>query len=192
MDSPESAISVFEMLKLLIQFLTPVTVLGLGWYLNQRLKKIDFNHWSNQKVIEKRLEIYDEIAPKLNMLLCFYTWIGDWKEISPDDVMRAKRELDKALNIYRHLFDDNVYSSYQSYAHLLFEHYVGAGMDAKFLTTIIGPGGDRSGHCSYDWNKEWNDSFSIKDVPQINDVRESYYDLMNNLKASIGLSKNGS
>ena len=65
--------------------------------------------WTNQRLIEKRLTLYDTVAPQLNALLCFYTWIGYWKDISPDDVIRAKRELDRTFHIYRYLFDDDVY-----------------------------------------------------------------------------------
>lgn len=183
----------YEILKLIVQILTPVTVLGLGWYFNQRLKKIDFRHWSNQKVIEKRLKLYDEIAPKLNMLLCFYIWKGDWKNISPDHVLEAKRELDKTLIIYKYLFDDSVFSSYESYIELLFETYSKRGASAKLLTGIDGPGGNREHDGSYVWKKEWDNYFSRREGKGIKAVSVSYESLMNNLRASIGLSKeNGS
>ncbi|MET5021543.1 hypothetical protein AAHH78_43170, partial [Burkholderia pseudomallei] len=75
---------------------------------------------TNQKLIEKRLALYDTIAPLLNRQLCFYTWVGPWKDISPDDVIRATRELDQTIHIYRHLFDDDVYRAYQAERDALF------------------------------------------------------------------------
>lgn len=72
-----------EIAKLAIEFLTPLAVIGIGLFINRRLKQIEHIQWSNQKIIEKRIELYDRLSPLLNRLLCFYTWIGYWRDISP-------------------------------------------------------------------------------------------------------------
>jgi hypothetical protein len=122
-----------------------------------------------------------------NKLLCFYTWVGNWKDVSPIDVVKAKRELDKTINIYRHLFDDEVYNNYQSYIHLLFETYTGAGHDAKILSQFNGPDGDRTTHCTYKWDPSWTEKFSPKNVATKEAVRKHYYQLMDSLRKSLGV-----
>lgn len=88
-----------EVVKLLIGVLTPLSVAAFGWFISHRLKRFELMQWSNQKLVEKRLTLYDFLAPRLNKLLCFYTWIGDWKDISPQDVVKTKRDLDQSMYI---------------------------------------------------------------------------------------------
>lgn len=127
--SPDHPWNSLEIVKLAAEVLTPVSVAAFGWLVSHRLKQLELVQWTNQKLIEKRLALYDTIAPLLNRLLCFYTWVGPWKDISPDDVIRAKRELDQTIHIYRHLFDDDVYRAYQAYLDALFDTHSGAGRD---------------------------------------------------------------
>lgn len=164
-----------EVAKLLIRFLTPLSVAILGWVISRHLKRLDLIQWTSQKVIEKRVVVYDSIAPKLNMLLCFFTFVGYWKTISPEDVVNAKRDLDKEINIYRHVFDDNVYSTYQAFIHTLFETYTGPGQDAKILSVVKSSDGDRTAHCNYQWKEEWSSLFLSGKMNSKNEIRTKYY-----------------
>jgi hypothetical protein len=177
-----------EIVKLIVGVLTPISVAVFGWFISRRLKRFELIQWSNQKIIEKRLSLFDLISPKLNDLLCFFTWVGDWKNISPDDVLKIKRELDKFINIYRHLFDEDVYNTYQDFIHSLFLIFQGAGEDAKIRSNILGPNGDRTSHCLYTWQQKWNDRFTEKDaILPINVIRNKYYVVMNALRKSVGI-----
>jgi len=112
-----------EVAKLGASIFTPVVVIVLGLFINRRLKRFEHLQWSNQKLIEKRLELYDKLAPQLNKLYCFYMWVGYWKKISPEEAIATKRELDMQVNIYRHLLGTEFYSEYEKYIALLFETY---------------------------------------------------------------------
>jgi hypothetical protein len=189
MLSAEPSWNSLEITRLAIDILTPLSVTALGWLISRRLKQLELVQWTNQKLIEKRLDIYDRIAPLLNRLLCFYTWVGDWKEISPDDVIHTKRELDKTLHIYRHLFDDGVYFAYQDFVHVLFETHAGAGLDAKIRSLIESPDGDRARHGSHTWDPAWTLRFSTTHVADRADVRRLYLRLMDTLRASLGADR---
>ncbi|OZB60646.1 MAG: hypothetical protein B7X39_09485 [Lysobacterales bacterium 14-68-21] len=184
---PQDPWNTLEIVKLFAGVLTPLSVAALGWFISRRLKRLELVQWSNQKLIEKRLAVYDSVAPLLNKLLCFYTWVGDWKEVSPEDVVKAKRELDKSFNIYRHLFDDEVYEAYQTYIHVLFETFTGAGLDAKIRSNVNGPDGDRTSHCTYTWNSAWSGKFSEEKVVGKSEVRKHYYALMAVIRKSLGV-----
>lgn len=178
-----------EIAKLIVGVLTPLSVALLGWLFSRQLKRLDLSNWSNQKLIEKRLGLYDEIAPRLNKLLCFFTWVGYWKTVSPLDAIQAKRDLDRTLNIYRHVFDAEVYDCYQRYIHTLFDTYNGPGHDAQLRALIEGPDGDRRADGGYAWDEAWTERFT--EPGQAADkalVRARYEALMEALTRSLGIS----
>jgi len=179
-----------EIIKLVIEFLTPVAVIGIGWFINRRLKQIELIQWSNQKIIEKRLALYDRLSPLLNRLLCFYTWIGYWREVSPKQVIETKRELDKEVYIYKHLLGDSFFVGYQNYMTLLFKTYTGPGEYPKILSFIEGPNGDRRIHSKYKWKKEWDRLFIYKELDYEKQKKTKLpinMLMMNEFKKSIGL-----
>lgn len=153
-----------EVAKLTISVLTPLSVLALGWFVNHRLKRLDHAQWANQKLIEKRLALYDRIAPLLNRLLCFHGWIGNWKDITPAQAIEAKRQLDLEVNIYRHLLDEDFYGEYQRYIALLFVTYNEPGHDARLRALVTGPDGDRARDARYVWDEAWMDSFAPQEA----------------------------
>jgi hypothetical protein len=81
--------------KLFVSLLTPIAVVAIGYFLNARLRSIEERRWLNQKVIEKRLALFESMAPKLNDLLCYFTYVGHWKELQPPRIIGLKREPDK-------------------------------------------------------------------------------------------------
>ncbi|VWC84108.1 hypothetical protein BCO18175_02922 [Burkholderia contaminans] len=178
-----------EIVKLVLGVLTPLSVACLGWLVARRLKRLELVQWTNQRLIEKRLALYDAVAPQLNALLCFYTWIGYWKDISPDDVIRAKRDLDRTFHIYRYLFDDDVYDAYHTYIHALFDVHTGPGRDARIRSLIQAPDGDRSVHGAYEWKPAWSDRFATANVVPKDDVLRYYTQLMERLRVALGATR---
>lgn len=177
-----------EISKLFVSILTPVAVAAIGWFISRRLKRLELIQWSNQKLIEKRLTFYDTVAPLLNKLLCFFTWVGYWKDVSPADVIKAKRDLDLAMNVYRHLFDEEVYANYQAFIHLLFETYTAPGHDAKIRSVIRGPDGNRMANSTYQWVETWGSHFAESDrvAPKV-EVQGKYHEVMTSLTRSLGV-----
>jgi hypothetical protein len=68
-----------ELVKLFVSALTPILVAITGFILNKSLKKIDQRQWTNSKILEKLLLVYDKVVPILNDLLCFHCYVGNWK-----------------------------------------------------------------------------------------------------------------
>lgn len=177
-----------EVTKLVASLLTPLLIAGFGWFISRRLKRLELLQWSNQKLIEKRILLYDSVAPQLNQLFCFYTWVGHWKDISPADVMRLKRELDQCMHIYRHLFTSEVFERYGDLMDLLFETYQDAGEDAKIRSAVRGPDGDRAIHSSCEWSDAWSSMFAAKSkVAPISEIRRAYFAVMEALTKSLGV-----
>lgn len=184
-SDPSASWPSLEIAKLSAGLLTPLVVVGFGWILNRRLKNIEQSQWQSRKIIEKRLELYDAIAPELNKLYCFFRWIGYWKEISPTDAISSKRNLDKTINIYRHLLNEEFYDAYNAFIHTIFRTYQGPGLDAKLVSRISGPNGDRMIHSNYEWDSNWNSLFHEPDLEDLSSIDTKYSKTMDILKNSI-------
>jgi hypothetical protein len=76
-----------EVVKLLVAALTPIVVGVGGYWINRRLKSLEAAQWSQQKIVERRIQAYDELAPSVNRLFCFFAYLGSWKETKPSEVI---------------------------------------------------------------------------------------------------------
>ena len=77
-----------EVLKLIVSILTPAIIGILGVRFNRRLKELEHRQWTSQKVIEKRIQVYDSLVPHLNGIMCYFTYIGEWKDLTPPEVLK--------------------------------------------------------------------------------------------------------
>jgi hypothetical protein len=109
-----------EVAKLAASLLTPLLLLALGIWVHRISKRFEATQWANQKVIEKRLSVYDELAPLLNKLLCLYTYVGDWKELTPPEIVQTKRDVDRIFYINEFLLTD-VVERYHEFIALCFD-----------------------------------------------------------------------
>ncbi|MBC7919739.1 MAG: hypothetical protein H7Z75_01475 [Ferruginibacter sp.] len=178
-----------EITKLVIGGLTPLILLFLGIWVNRIIKRIEAAQWANQKLIEKRIAIYDELAPLVNDLYCYYLCVGNYKELTPAQIVDIKRKLDKKVYIYAALFSSEFIDSYNEFIHLCFQTYVGAGHNAKLRTAIKHPtGGDRTKVSSFPWQEEWNHIFSNgEDCCPLTQTRISYENLMSRFSNELGV-----
>ena len=136
MTQPQSVWNSLEIAKLAASLLTPLFLLFVGIWVSRLTERFKVTLWANQKVIEKRIDVYDKIAPMLNDLYCYFSYIGNWKEITPIQIIDIKRNLDKTFYIYAALFSPEFQKLYFTFIHLCFETYVGAGKNAKLRTYI--------------------------------------------------------
>ena len=95
--------TILEIVKLAVSALIPITVVGVGYIVSRATKRLEAVQWANQTVIERRLDIFQQVAPKLNRLLCLI-FVGAWKEVTPADAIRLKRETDEIMYVHRVLF----------------------------------------------------------------------------------------
>lgn len=154
--------SSLEIIKLLIELLTPAAMLYIGLWFDRRIKEFEHRQWSNQKVIEKRLEVYEKVTPKLNDMMCYFLRIGTWKELDPKDVVDMKREIDKDAHIYAPLFSPRFMENYNAFMAECFATFRGAGKDAQlradassYRDAFVGEDGQTE-----KWQSEWDDCFT--------------------------------
>ena len=133
----------YEYATLAVTALTPITVAGLGFFVARTGRRLERVQWANQTVITRRLEIFGQVAPKLNQLLCFATFVGGWKEIDPLKAISLKREIDETMYASRVLFSDQLFAAYQDFMAALFAMYATTDADAHLRAPIATRWGDR-------------------------------------------------
>jgi hypothetical protein len=175
-----------EIAKLVISILTPIIIAFIAFRFNKIIKRLDKQQWTNQKIVEKRIEIYDKIVPKLNDMLCFYCYIGNWKDISPMDVIRLKRKLDKEINIYAPLFSNSLIEKYYEFIHLCFKSFSGWGQDAKIKSLYE----NRQEH-NKKWEENWIEYFDTNNVTDPKILRDNYSEMMDTFKKDLIIFQSG-
>lgn len=184
----QSAWNSLEIIKLLVQVLTPLILLFLGVWINRVARRIEAVQWANQKVVEKRIVIYDKLAPRLNDLHCYFQWIGNWKEQSPVGVIKTKRELDKDVHVYGPLFSPEFKTRYDEFMELCFRTYMDPGTDARLLTAKRSADGDREA-ASASWDNSWDYLFYHKqeDYDHREKAEYAYHAFMSQFSQELGV-----
>ena len=65
-----------QIVTLVVEAATPVTVAVLGVFFARASRRIEQVQWANQTVVTHRLDVFSQLAPGLNQLLCFATFVG--------------------------------------------------------------------------------------------------------------------
>jgi hypothetical protein len=173
-----------EIAKLAASVLTPIAIAVLGIYIHRVTKRFEDSQWRSQKLIEKRIEIYDNLAPLFNDLLCYYTYVGSWKELRPTDVVSLKRNLDRQIYLAAPLFAVSFFPTCQNFQNLCFQTYGGWGMDARLRTKW-----GRRKECQPDWHDDWERYYcDSKDVTDPQQIQVAYTKVMDEFAANIGVS----
>ena len=173
-----------------MSILTPLLVLVIGLGVNRSLKRLEHRQWTSHKVIEKRLAIFDELAPSLNDLLCYFTFVGCWKDLTPVEVVKIKRRIDRIVHVNAPLFSRDFKITYDIFVDYCYGTYTGWGQDAKLRTTSL----RRRQSAGEGWDKKWDDCFSenVEACPDPETVKSAYLALMTqfSLELGVGLDEN--
>jgi len=171
-----------EVAKLLASLLVPIALAAFGVYVHRITKRFEHLQWRSQKLVEKRLAIYESLAPQFNDLLCYFTYVGCWRDLDPPDVVALKRTVDKEVHLAAPLFSAEFFTACMRFQSLCFETYNGWGRDALLRTAFLRRRDARPG----DWESEWEENFSSEATdPQV--VRAAYQHVMEVFSKDIGV-----
>ena len=115
---------------------TPIIIAIVGFRINKSLAQYRSQLALNVKLIEKRIESYDAISSDLNDIFQFMTRVGLWKEISPQNLIKTKRSLDKLVYQNKPYWSPEFFTAYNSFIDECFEIKNGTGIDAKIKADI--------------------------------------------------------
>jgi hypothetical protein len=147
----------------------------------QRVKKRLMNqHLTNQKLLDKRVELYEQMGPRLSDLLCFYCYTGNWKELSPMDIMGIKRELDKHVSSKTALFSDELIAGYNGLMQVCFVSFTGWEHEEKIKSLY-----KLRQEQQPNWDETWLPYFDTNNVVDGVTVKERYDELMSCFKQEL-------
>lgn len=172
-----------------VNALTPLTVAVLGIYVARASRRIEQVQWANQTVVTRRLDIFSQLAPGLNRLLCFATFVGGWKEIKPRDAIALKRQLDEIMYANRVLFSDELFSAYHQFMTTLFAMYATTNADAHLRAPIKSQWGDRRNMRW--WRRSMADLFSETSVASLDDIQAAYDQLAQRFRTELYVTQQG-
>jgi hypothetical protein len=173
-----------QIATLAVGALTPITVAALGVVFARTSRRIEQVQWANQTVVNHRLDIFTQLAPGLNQLLCFATFVGRWKEIEPHEAIAIKRRLDETMYANRVLFSAELFEAYREFMATLFAMFATTGADARLRAPIESRWGDRR---SQRWWAEdtMAGMFSLDDPASLDDIQAAYDQLADLFRADL-------
>jgi hypothetical protein len=162
-----------EIATLAVAAVTPLTVAVVGYFVARAGQRHGHVQWANQTVLTRRLEIFNQVAPALNQLLCFATFVGGWKEITPQDAIALKRKVDEIMYTNRVLFSAELVEAYRDFMGALFAMWATTNADAQLRTPIASQWGDRR---SFGWWAEDTMAalFSVDNPGSTEEIQATY------------------
>lgn len=192
-----------EIAKLSVPIFASILLALVGYQISKSLEDYKSEVARNNKILDnliernnkiddtlnaKRTGLYDEVGKKLNQMFAYYMYFGRWKEISPEDIIRHKRDLDEIIYTYSPIFSRDFIDIYEGLAREMFQPYGGWGTDAKLRTSIrrrqefFLPS-----DVSKVWKQEWKDRYTEED--NTGQIKEYYSKLLTQLPRELGFLK---
>jgi len=175
-----------QIVTLIVSALTPITVVVLGVMFARASRRIEQVQWGNQTVVTHRLDIFAKLAPGLNQLLCFATFVGGWKEIEPMQAIGIKRKLDEIMYANKVLFSDQLFTAYDRFMKTLFAMYATTDADALLRAPIESRLGSRRNRSW--WNDSMTGLFSTDNVASMADIQAAYDVLGQQFRADLNVT----
>jgi hypothetical protein len=153
--------------------LTPIAVAALVYVLTR-------NQSRSTELQRARLEYYKMLVPDLNRLMCYMTFIGNWRDWSPVDIINLKRRLDANFYCAAPLFSPDVYDCYDKLMEHTFATFSEWGEDAHIKSSAYRRRTSWKGEHENVWKKEWDRYFTVADSEPIPGIElqkyRQYYD----------------
>ncbi|BDV35512.1 hypothetical protein [Methylocystis iwaonis] len=166
---------------LLIKLATP----AIGLYLSIILAKsgilTDKKKAANQELIKQKLVLYKEVAPEVNAIFCYIFFLGNWRTLTPSDVLEKKRACDKQMHIYRPLFDEALFVAYQKFIEACFREFNGFGKPATIRLKLA----TAQGYWLSEWDSNWARFFSNEEAPDA-ELSTHYEQFMRQFAKELG------
>jgi hypothetical protein len=171
-----------EATKIFASLLTPLVVAIFGFFISRRLKQLDLQQWRSQKLIEKRLAVYDDLVPDLNRLFCYFTYVGDWRDINPPEVIAMKRSIDRKIYLATPLFSPSFFEKTTGFMQFCYKTFNDWGRDATLKTKFE----RRKQSRPNDWKAEWDHCFATE-VSELDAIKKAYQELVETISSDIGV-----
>jgi hypothetical protein len=125
-----------EYVKLAVSALTPILTGVIGLMVLRLGNRLERSRQLNQTLLSKRLLVFDQIAPKLNDIFCFFRAVGHWSELDPQEIIKRKRDIDRTFHVNEFLFDKRLRRLFAEFEAAHFDTFSTAGGPAKLRMDV--------------------------------------------------------
>lgn len=166
-----------ELVKIIVSSATPLLLLILGIKINNTIKRAE-------RSTQLRSDIYKDIGADLNDIYAYLNFVGSWKELTPLEIIKKKRSIDKTMYTYKPFFTSDLFEKYNRFMSEAFSIYQFAGSNARIRSKITTHNGDRKMH-TVGWDSSWETCFTDERNEQAQ--RVAYDDFLKQLALDLGL-----
>jgi hypothetical protein len=167
-------------------------VLGavVGFVGHVALQSLDATTKRNDIIIKRRMDVYDRISPEIDDIYIYIRQVGYYKDITPVDILKIKRDIDKTVYSNIPYLSANFFAKYNSFMNIAFCTYNGVGEDAKIRQRYDNYK-ESSEYIHKTWEPAWEKRFSgEKPKPEAEEViQNSFYDLLTTLANEIAANE---
>ena len=162
--------------------LTPLVAAWIVYVLSRRQTR-------SHELLSARLDYYRQLIPDLNVLMCYMTFIGDWKASTPPEMVALKRRLDRNVFCAAPLFSPDVIAAYDNFMKRSFRTFNQWGQDATLLTSAY-----RRRPCLPAWDPAWDHFYAYADsqsisAKELSDHRATYDTLVGALVRDLVITR---
>jgi hypothetical protein len=104
-----------EIAKLGVQLVSPTVAIFIALWLRPFLGRVERRLWTHQKLLEKRLALFESVAAAIDNIHCFFTYQADWNQLDPGDIVEKGKATAAAIRINRALFSEAFLDAYDAF-----------------------------------------------------------------------------
>ncbi len=157
--------------KLLVSSLVPLLILCIGFWFGH----LESERANSSRVAALKFEQYEILGKEVNSIFSYLYYVGNWKEMTPVEVLQSKRTADTIFYTYESMFSDEFKAVYHDFMKLSFKTRNGWGKDAKIksnfryrvgLFSFFVPGNEGE-LTKVEWNNDWEQLFETDYITRV-------------------------
>lgn len=154
----------------------------VGYFVQRALAERSRSWKFQDRLVDKRIEVYEKIAEDLNRIYCYVMDVGTFKGETPDTIIAAKRNVDKYMYIYQAIWSEDTFKTFNVYQDSAFVTQHGdAGEDARIRSKLFEKKAARENR-NQSWTEDWDECFTEERDPA---HREKYKELVKLLSRDL-------
>lgn len=176
MDLTKPVWNSLEITKLIVAALGPIVVAVFGIWIRKEVLRLEHKVAVSKAILEWRIRLYEEIVSRINDIMCFACFLGDWRSLTPVAVVDKKRSADKLFHVYAPLWSAEFQKVYRRFMQTAFKTYTGKGNPAQIRRDVAAYRAALGEH----WREEWVELFVLleAEVSSREMINQSYRELV--------------
>lgn len=136
--------------------LMPLTIVALGYVTKLWVDRLERRRILFGVATTWRVEVFRELTSQLNDIYCYFTYQGNWLELSPDQATRRKRGCDRIVYTNEFLWTRDFLKAYLEFVTAAFAENQGPGNPFLFRANVV----------RHRENPRWDESWTSRFVPE--------------------------